>query len=380
MTSVPMLPSARQWPLWPIKGHQKGRQAAGFSLVEVMVGMVIGLLGIIVIFQVFALSEGYKRTATGGSDAQQNGIQALFYIERDARMAGYGIADPSILGCNVLAYDELRVPTDFNITLIPSQITQGADNNATTGVGRDSDVITITYGTGSLLVMPAALTQNMPSPAATFKVANRFGFKKGDLVIAAEPGKDCTLAEVTDLPGTSGQTDNVIHNNGTYTNPEGATVNARYNKPSGLGVSYTTNGKLFNIGSLPNNNAYSILSGNLMLTTTLPTVTSLRIADNIVNLQAVYGKDTVNTPPVRVDTWNATPPASWDRVLAVRIGLVARSANREKPNTAGVCAATTTAPSWSGGAFDLSADPDWQCYRYRVFETTVPLRNLIWKP
>jgi type IV pilus assembly protein PilW len=36
-------------------------------------------------------------------------------------------------------------------------------------------------------------------------------------------------------------------------------------------------------------------------------------------------------------------------------------------------------PAWSGGTFDLSADPNWQCYRYRVFETTVPLRNWIWK-
>ena len=46
-------------------------------------------------------------------------------------------------------------------------------------------------------------------------------------------------------------------------------------------------------------------------------------------------------------------------------------------------------PTWSGGAegatrvFDLSATvtapDDWRCYRYRLFETTVPLRNWIWK-
>jgi type IV pilus assembly protein PilW len=27
---------------------------------------------------------------------------------------------------------------------------------------------------------------------------------------------------------------------------------------------------------------------------------------------------------------------------------------------------------------DLSNDPDWQHYRYRVFETIIPLRNMIW--
>ena len=48
-------------------------------------------------------------------------------------------------------------------------------------------------------------------------------------------------------------------------------------------------------------------------------------------------------------------------------------------------------PTWSGSSagahIDVSgsADPDpasplyWKCYRYRVFETTIPLRNWIWK-
>ena len=29
-------------------------------------------------------------------------------------------------------------------------------------------------------------------------------------------------------------------------------------------------------------------------------------------------------------------------------------------------------------AIDLSADTEWQCYRYRTFETVVPSRNLNW--
>jgi type IV pilus assembly protein PilW len=66
--------------------------------------------------------------------------------------------------------------------------------------------------------------------------------------------------------------------------------------------------------------------------------------------------------------------------------VVARSALAEKP-AAGLgapCDTTTVAPTWSGNtggarSFDLSIDPNWKCYRYRVFETTVPLRNWIWK-
>jgi type IV pilus assembly protein PilW len=43
---------------------------AGMSMVELMVAMVIGLLGVIVIFQVFALNEGVRRSTTSGSDEQ----------------------------------------------------------------------------------------------------------------------------------------------------------------------------------------------------------------------------------------------------------------------------------------------------------------------
>jgi len=82
------------------------------------------------------------------------------------------------------------------------------------------------------------------------------------------------------------------------------------------------------------------------------------------------------------------PP--WRYVLAVRVAVVARSALAEKPSEgAAGCDATTDGtesppgpdrrPKWSGGLFNLTADPDWKCYRYRVFETTVPLRNWIWR-
>ena len=77
----------------------------------------------------------------------------------------------------------------------------------------------------------------------------------------------------------------------------------------------------------------------------------------------------------------APTAADWAQVLAMRLAVVARSGLREKANPAtGVCDITTAAPTWSGGTLDVSTDPNWQCYRYRVFETTVPLRNMIWRP
>ena len=41
--------------------------------------------------------------------------------------------------------------------------------------------------------------------------------------------------------------------------------------------------------------------------------------------------------------------------------------------------ATPAAPTaWAGGpALDLTADPDWQCYRYKTLLLTIPLKNMI---
>jgi type IV pilus assembly protein PilW len=101
---------------------------------------------------------------------------------------------------------------------------------------------------------------------------------------------------------------------------------------------------------------------------------------------------------VSATTFNAAG-APWQSIIAVRVAIVARSALAEKPrgSNGANCDATTDGtegpsvpdqrPVWSGGVIDVSATGDpsptsmlyWKCYRYRVFETTVPLRNWIWK-
>jgi type IV pilus assembly protein PilW len=120
---------------------------------------------------------------------------------------------------------------------------------------------------------------------------------------------------------------------------------------------------------------------------------------NVVQLQAVYGKDTSSPPDNIVDVWNATGPSSpaeWQQIRAIRVAIVARSQNREpdivtldgdsaaskcdstNPHPAAVC--WRPDPAGNGVKIDVSSgNADWQHYRYRVVETTVPLRNVIWQ-
>ena len=93
-----------------------------------------------------------------------------------------------------------------------------------------------------------------------------------------------------------------------------------------------------------------------------------------------------------VDLWNTVTPTSnadWRQVLAVRIAIVARSAQFEKEDvTRGnplwdVGATVTVAGSAACGSsrcltLKVDDEPDWQRYRYKVFDTVIPLRNLLW--
>ena len=67
---------------------------------------------------------------------------------------------------------------------------------------------------------------------------------------------------------------------------------------------------------------------------------------------------------------------------------MARSALLEKADpVTGLCTTTTVQPLWYGAGasgadipLDVSADPNWKCYRYKVFQTVAPIRNMAWMP
>jgi type IV pilus assembly protein PilW len=386
----------------------------GFSMVELMVAMVISLIGVIIIFQVFETSEGVRRTATSGGDAQQNGAVALYFMERDLRNAGMGINDTIYAGCNMIGSDSARTTPNFPplgnpMILAPAFVTAGA--NAQT-----PDQFAVFYGSQNQIGNSTTLVANMILPTSPLTVQSRFAFRPGDLLLLLEPGsgKNCVFMEVTSLPAIP--SNQVNHDPGAY----GASFTARFNPAAGMGVTYggANTGsvtRVFNLGNLhddvnfpasqnvtlPVYNLYSVAANNTLTVSNafviaggVPVVNS--VADNIVHMRADYGVDDGSVGLANdgiLDRYISTAP-NWSQVIAVRVAVVARSALAEKPAGGGAtCNTTTVYPTWSGGppvgppatgtmtnrGFDLSSDPNWQCYRYRVFETTVPLRNWIWK-
>ena len=48
----------------------RATREAGIGLIEILVGIVISMLLVLMIYQVYEISEGQKRTITSASDAQ----------------------------------------------------------------------------------------------------------------------------------------------------------------------------------------------------------------------------------------------------------------------------------------------------------------------
>ena len=73
----------------------------------------------------------------------------------------------------------------------------------------------------------------------------------------------------------------------------------------------------------------------------------------------------------------------YQRIAAVRLAVVARSRAPERAGADGVCSATTVLPTVFGATVEVAIagdTVDWKCYRYRIFETMVPIRNSGWRP
>lgn len=401
----------------------KSKRESGFSLIEVMVGMVIGLIGVIIIMQVLSMAEAQRRATSGGADAHINGALGMFTLERDIRHAGYGFtavtvngfASTPLLNCSVNAYNNARSTPNFSFTAAPLIVTP---RNIPAG-DANSDVIQVAYGNSNAAVEGMTLSIDSASsvfPAYTLN--STAGLSANDFVAFADNGLACWLSQLTAV---------------TAATNTATTAAGQYNSAGGQGtVNYLkfdaatipqVGATIFNLGNAPQVHVYAVRNGNLtlcdMLTSACENAALINdatvwkpIVPGIVSLKVAYGRDTnanplvvtTSNPPTRRSavpdtiTWTentaATRPAHdntpifanacfWERVPGVGVVLLAKSIQRAPS------AVTTAAPVWrvgGGGTFTMTGtvlDPlvtgtNWQLYRYKVFETLIPLRNVVW--
>jgi type IV pilus assembly protein PilW len=360
------------------------------SLVELMVGAAIGLIGIVIITHVYLTNEQHKRVTTAAGGAQTNGAIALFALEREIRQAGFGLNSSFAFQCNcdstvnagcsaIQYYYDTKYSFPPNASMLNSRNALSMYPFIITDAPNAPDVLSVFYGSDNERALATVLIENLTTPGANIKPDGTAGFEVGNLIVL-QAGATCAMYQVTGVVA-----EELLHAANLW-NPAGGGTLPTFPKDST---------RIFNLGSRPVWKTFGIVNGKLQVTDQFAFLTagavSQDLMDGIVDLQAQYGKD-VDGDGV-VDSWTKQLPTAMGtnfnagdvaQIIAVRLAVLARSEHYEKPGTAGgACEATTAAnrPTWTGGAFPTFDAPGAlpSCYKYRVFETTVPLRNMIWR-
>jgi type IV pilus assembly protein PilW len=171
---------------------------AGFGLIEIMVGVVIGLLALLIIYRGLALSEGWRRTTTAGGDAQSAGMISGFLLGQEIANAGNTIADTAsdLINCPVLPN---AAAPNFAQTWrpVPVAIVDGGADDV-------SDSINVFYGVNRRLVTPVdtRVTANIGDP---FQVQSPLAWAVGQMfVITQQVGRSRTAASAASIRNRRG--------------------------------------------------------------------------------------------------------------------------------------------------------------------------------
>lgn len=358
---------------YPLGNSGSYRLISGFSLVEIMVAVVIGMLGIIVMMQVFASYEGQKRTTSGGDDAQNAGAIALYQVQRDIRQAGYGLNAFKLIGCNVTLPE--TISSNVKIPFVPVRI----NPPGITGDAHTDTVMIVMGGANGApegSVVTAQLLQN------NYTVDSIAAFLAGDMVVA-EPTSRPTTCDLT---------------------MEQLTAVVNPNVSVATGVTGMLKGTLYNFGQLPKIRVYRVWKGVLTVcdywkdncadaSSADNAAVWAPIGDGIVSMRAQYGSDISVPMDGAIDLYNQELPTTSSsdncnllRVSALRIVLVAKNGQPEKTEVTtapplwrgSVVSATDAVPPVNGESLAINLDQytDWKYYRYKIFQTVIPLRNI----
>ncbi|MDQ5896936.1 MAG: type pilus assembly protein PilW [Pseudomonadota bacterium] len=395
----------------PLPSMPRPARARGVTLIELMIGMVIGLLVVLVISQTALLFENRKRAITSGSDAQVSGALALMTMQRELQDSGYGLADGGAIGCPVRAHhSSMAAGALLRFTLAPAVITDGAAGAP--------DRIAIVLSKPTNAAVPLRVISDHTRDASAFSVntGSGLGLSQGDLMLAvpatvpdpqalaSSETSWCSVFNLSATPATDSTT--LVHAsdaNGPW-NPDAAST-VLFPGTTSTSVAYGTGSVLLNLGTLTrrtycisglgddcDSGGSPLVPLNLRQISFSSSTAKESVEDlypQVVQLQAVYGIDSSGNDRI-VDQWTATAPttaAGWRQVIAVRIAVATRSVQDERrPDLNSTQVVTSELPVWHPDGstaeslrVDLTVGSQWQNYRYRVYEMVVPLRNMLWQ-
>ncbi len=374
----------------------------GFTLVEILVGMALSLLSMLIILQLFSNSDARKRATSGAAEAQQTANVSLYQLGRTIRIAGAGLAQANnVWGCPIQAYRggtqilpaAAAFPAPFagstisqTVRAIPFLIYPGAAPGADpSDPTLRSDILVVIAGNSE--IGQAELQMVGPPTANGLTLQRSNGVRAGDLILMTVPTAvaNCQIAQV-DTTFNATTSPNTL--------PLGA-AGTNYNTATGLsGGTYNLGSVALHLGANPIFAMFGILNTDHTLVQydllNLSGTASTVLADSVFDLRARYGVvaangagpitwQDANTAPWTVTNLTAGTAASLalvDQIRAVRISMVFRSAEPVKDTSP----PTTYVMFPDSNPITVSIPVADQLYRYQVYDSIIPLRNLRFVP
>lgn len=297
------------------------RAQQGFTVVELMVALALGLIIATALVYVFIANNLSYRVQTGLARAQEGGRFAVDFLARDIRMAGFN-------GSCLARGDMLTNNLNAGYASSFGTYVQGYDASAGTwSPALDAAISAHAPTTGSdILTLRLAgdgiplTTPYMPTTAADLHVPAGNPFRQYDIAVICDAVGGAIFQITNANPATSGS---LVHNTGTGS-PGNATKD--------LDHKYAANAEIFGLSTrsyyvAPNPRGSTSL---WMLTTPCPAGEScpVELVEGVERLQLEYGLDTDGDLQNSANRFaTAGSVGDWSQVVSVRIGILVRSAD-----------------------------------------------------
>jgi type IV pilus assembly protein PilW len=374
----------------------RNKQNAGFTLTELMVALTLGLIILAGVSSVMVSNKKSYTAQDSLARLQENARTAMLIISRDLRNVGYW-------GCNVNEGNitNMLAGAASNHYFMNSNPLEGSEAGSNFYPSGNTLALNPAPRPGTDVIMirgldtstDLAVTDPMPSSSQVIKVTDNSGLVQGDIVALS----DCSstdIFQITNVTDSGTGKDHIQHKTGTADSPGNVDLGKGADK---LSKAFGTDAKLMRYIA----HSYYVAPGasgepSLYRQAVVGGVPqSQELVEGIENLQVLYGVDLDNDKlPDSYVKANLVGGSSWNNVVSMRFGLIARAlanlqtsdlktaATASQVDTkdldidgdgtvdfqGGVTGNTTT--SASGKTVD-----DLQ-YQRRMFRTTILFRNL----
>ncbi len=298
--------------------------ARGYNLVELMVGMALGLFLLGGVVSIFIATQQAGRTTDSLSRIQENARMAFELMARDIREAGGNPCNRNNPVANVLNNAATNTWSNWQGGIM-GYSTDTAFNTAFPAIGTGTAAPRRITGTDAVTVMGASgasisVAEHQPK-AAQFKVnTTAHGIQDGDILMVCDFG----LTSIFQVTNANEHNVTIVHNTGTGT-PGNCTKGLGFPvecKNPGTEHAYNANSQLVRFVSA----TWYIGASGRVDARGNPINSLYRVVNNAAPQEMVEGVDAMRLtylvpPATAYVAANAVPAASWVNVTAVRIAL-----------------------------------------------------------